>query len=91
MAKKGTPSLPLNLNNKLTPPLNPAKSRTIAVRILSMAMTGYYRTLRRPRQHRPLSMMKYDPVGTLMAYTRGVTLEPMLRIVVGWIRAGELG
>ena len=29
-----------------------------------MAMTGYYRTLRRPRTHRPLSMMKYDPVGT---------------------------
>lgn len=28
-----------------------------------MAMTGYYRTLRRPRAHRPLSMMKYDPVG----------------------------
>ena len=29
-----------------------------------MAMTGYYRTLRRPRTHKPLSMMKYDPVGT---------------------------
>ena len=28
-----------------------------------MALTGYYRTLRRPRLHRPLSMMKYDPVG----------------------------
>ena len=27
-------------------------------------MTGYYRTLVRPRQHRPLSMLKYDPVGT---------------------------
>lgn len=30
-----------------------------------MALTGYYRTLRRPRAHRPLSMLKYDPVGTL--------------------------
>jgi len=30
-----------------------------------MAMTGFYRTLRRPRAHRPLSMMKYDPVGML--------------------------
>lgn len=30
-----------------------------------MAMTGYYRTLRRPRTSRPLSMLKYDPVGTL--------------------------
>ncbi|KAF6227556.1 hypothetical protein HO173_012195 [Letharia columbiana] len=39
-----------------------AKSRTIAVRLISMALTGYYRTLRRPRVHRPLSMLKYDPV-----------------------------
>ncbi|RVX73577.1 hypothetical protein B0A52_02465 [Exophiala mesophila] len=38
------------------------KSRTIAVRLLSMAMTGYYRTLIRPRTSRPLSMLKYDPV-----------------------------
>lgn len=34
------------------------------VRLISMAMTGYYRTLMRPRLHRPLSMMKYDPIGT---------------------------
>ncbi|KAF2149206.1 50S ribosomal protein L33 [Myriangium duriaei CBS 260.36] len=39
-----------------------AKSRTIAVRLISMAMTGYYKTFVRPRAHRPLSMMKYDPV-----------------------------
>ncbi|KAI5210130.1 hypothetical protein E4T39_00533 [Aureobasidium subglaciale] len=39
-----------------------AKSRTIAVRIISMALTGYYKTLIRPRTHRPLSMLKYDPV-----------------------------
>jgi large subunit ribosomal protein L33 len=39
-----------------------AKSRTIAVRLISMAMTGYYRTMMRPRVHRPLSMLKYDPV-----------------------------
>ncbi|KAN0079029.1 hypothetical protein V8E54_005542 [Elaphomyces granulatus] len=38
------------------------KSRTIAVRLISMAMTGYYRTMVRPRAHRPLSMLKYDPV-----------------------------
>ena len=31
-----------------------------------MAMTGYYRTLMRPRVHRPLSMMKYDPIGTIL-------------------------
>ncbi|TVY24960.1 39S ribosomal protein, mitochondrial, partial [Lachnellula hyalina] len=39
-----------------------AKSRTIAVRLVSMALTGYYKTLMRPRTHRPLSMLKYDPV-----------------------------
>ncbi|KAL2012337.1 hypothetical protein VTN00DRAFT_5055 [Thermoascus crustaceus] len=39
-----------------------AKSRTVAVRLISMAMTGYYRTMVRPRTHRPLSMLKYDPV-----------------------------
>ncbi|KAF2091479.1 hypothetical protein K490DRAFT_60919 [Saccharata proteae CBS 121410] len=38
------------------------KSRTIVVRLLSMAMTGYYRTFTRPRAHKPLSMLKYDPV-----------------------------
>ncbi|KUJ23146.1 uncharacterized protein LY89DRAFT_727921 [Mollisia scopiformis] len=41
-----------------------AKSRTIAVRLVSMALTGYYKTMIRPRLHRPLSMLKYDPVGT---------------------------
>lgn len=39
-----------------------AKSRTITVRLISMAMTGFYRTMIRPRAHRPLSMLKYDPV-----------------------------
>ncbi|KAL3411944.1 ribosomal protein L33 [Aspergillus fumigatus] len=42
--------------------LQHSKSRTIAVRLISMAMTGYYRTMVRPRTHRPLSMLKYDPV-----------------------------
>jgi hypothetical protein len=41
-----------------------AKSRTIMVRLISMAMTGYYRTMQRPRAHQPLSMLKYDPIGT---------------------------
>ncbi|EAW16149.1 mitochondrial 54S ribosomal protein bL33m [Aspergillus fischeri NRRL 181] len=52
MAKKGMRSFLLQS----------AKSRTIAVRLISMAMTGYYRTMIRPRTHRPLSMLKYDPV-----------------------------
>lgn len=50
----------------LIPSRNIAKSRTIAVRLISMALTGYYKTLIRPRQHRPLSMLKYDPVGKLL-------------------------
>ena len=32
-------------------------------------MTGYYRTLMRPRAHRPLSMLKYDPIGTFSLAT----------------------
>ena len=35
-----------------------------------MAMTGYYKTLIRPRTHRPLSMLKYDPVGMFGASER---------------------
>jgi large subunit ribosomal protein L33 len=33
------------------------------VRLMSMALTGFFMTFRRPRTHRPLSMLKYDPVG----------------------------
>ena len=76
MAKKGivyipSPSTPYSHSSpyahtqQLTTCSSTAKSRTIAVRLISMALTGYYRTLRRPRVHRPLSMLKYDPVGTL--------------------------
>ncbi|KAF8429776.1 hypothetical protein EV426DRAFT_582754 [Tirmania nivea] len=39
-----------------------AKTRTIAVRLISMAMTGYFKTMVRPRVHHPLSMIKYDPI-----------------------------
>ena len=42
------------------------ESRTIAVRVVSMAMTGYYKTFRRPRIARPLSFLKYDPIGTFV-------------------------
>ena len=50
---------------RATYPLIPltAKSRTVAVRLMSMALTGFFMTFRRPRTHRPLSMLKYDPVG----------------------------
>jgi len=39
-----------------------------------MAMTGYYKTFVRPRTHRPLSMLKYDPVGTVLLLPRGAWL-----------------
>ncbi|EPS41512.1 hypothetical protein H072_4532 [Dactylellina haptotyla CBS 200.50] len=39
-----------------------AKSRTIAVRLISMALTGFFKTRIRPRLHRPLSMLSYDPI-----------------------------
>ncbi|TRX95673.1 hypothetical protein FHL15_003631 [Xylaria flabelliformis] len=39
------------------------KSRMISVRLLSMAMTGFFYQYARPRTARPMSMLKYDPVG----------------------------
>jgi large subunit ribosomal protein L33 len=41
------------------------------VRLISMAMTGYYRTMQRPRVHQPLSMLKYDPIGTFVSAWEG--------------------
>ncbi|KAI0968198.1 hypothetical protein F4678DRAFT_443610 [Xylaria arbuscula] len=41
------------------------KSRVISVRLLSMAMTGFFYQYARPRTARPMSMLKYDPVGML--------------------------
>ncbi|KAK4150879.1 hypothetical protein C8A00DRAFT_17645, partial [Chaetomidium leptoderma] len=39
-----------------------AKARVINVRLLSMAMTGYFYTFTRPRLSLPMSMIKYDPI-----------------------------
>ena len=41
-----------------------AKSRIVIVRLLSMAATGYFYTFTRPRTALPMSMLKYDPIGT---------------------------
>ncbi|KAI0200955.1 hypothetical protein F4808DRAFT_146900 [Astrocystis sublimbata] len=38
------------------------KSRIISVRLISMAMTGFFYQFSRPRTTRPMSMLKYDPV-----------------------------
>lgn len=81
MARKGTFPFSLSLLRvakkppRLTHTILPsAKSRTIAVRLISMAMTGYYKTLVRPRDHRPLSMLKYDPVGMFIMFLSPVDM-----------------
>ncbi|KAI1325071.1 hypothetical protein F5Y16DRAFT_379244 [Xylariaceae sp. FL0255] len=38
------------------------KTRTVSVRLLSMAMTGFFYQFSRPRTSHPLSMLKYDPI-----------------------------
>jgi hypothetical protein len=49
------------------------------VRLISMAMTGYYRTMQRPRVHQPLSMLKYDPIGTFFCLGDVVASEEMVQ------------
>ncbi|KJZ73234.1 54S ribosomal protein L39 [Hirsutella minnesotensis 3608] len=39
-----------------------AKSRLIHVRLISMAMTGFFYTFKRPRTARMMGLMKYDPI-----------------------------
>ncbi|KAF9115919.1 54S ribosomal protein L39, mitochondrial [Mortierella sp. AM989] len=41
-----------------------AKARTIIVKLLSTAGTGFFYTTRRPRTTAKLSSMKFDPRGT---------------------------
>ncbi|KAI1651158.1 hypothetical protein F4815DRAFT_448735 [Daldinia loculata] len=38
------------------------KTRLLSVRLISMAMTGFFYTFSRPRTSRPMSMLKYDPI-----------------------------
>ncbi|KAJ4293739.1 hypothetical protein N0V88_005247 [Collariella sp. IMI 366227] len=49
------------------------KSRIINVRLLSMAMTGYFYTFTRPRTALPMSMIKYDPISGQRLDSVGVT------------------
>jgi large subunit ribosomal protein L33 len=39
-----------------------AKSRLINVRLISMAMTGFFYTFKRPRTSPLMGLMKYDPI-----------------------------
>ncbi|KUI62211.1 54S ribosomal protein L39, mitochondrial [Cytospora mali] len=38
------------------------KSRIVSVRLLSMALTGFFYQFTRPRTSPPMSMLKYDPI-----------------------------
>ena len=46
-----------------------------------MAMTGYYRTMQRPRAHQPLSMLKYDPIGMRPSLLSILTTKLKLRLL----------
>ncbi|KEY64005.1 hypothetical protein S40285_04820 [Stachybotrys chlorohalonatus IBT 40285] len=39
-----------------------AKSRLINIRVISMAMTGFFYSYKRPRTAGLMSMLKYDPI-----------------------------
>ncbi|KAI0869328.1 50S ribosomal protein L33 [Hypoxylon argillaceum] len=52
-----------------------AKSRMISVRLLSMAMTGFFYQYSRPRTTKPMSMLKYDPVGTSSCFHVSVAID----------------
>ncbi|KAJ0109859.1 hypothetical protein J7T55_004409 [Diaporthe amygdali] len=41
------------------------KSRVVSVRLMSMALTGFFYQFTRPRTSPPMSMLKYDPIGTM--------------------------
>jgi large subunit ribosomal protein L33 len=38
------------------------KTRVINVRLISMAMTGFFYAFKRPRAAKPMGMLKYDPI-----------------------------
>ncbi|KAJ6442052.1 Disintegrin and metalloproteinase domain-containing protein B [Purpureocillium lavendulum] len=73
MAKKGELEFPLSsvqciagtLSIELTHHLPTAKARLINVRLISMAMTGFFYTFKRPRTSPMMGMLKYDPIGRL--------------------------
>ncbi|KXJ97083.1 hypothetical protein Micbo1qcDRAFT_199819 [Microdochium bolleyi] len=52
------------------------KSRIIPVRLISMAMTGFFYQFTRPRTSKPMSMLKYDPIGTTRHFQKHMLLIP---------------
>ncbi|KAI0459193.1 hypothetical protein F5B21DRAFT_341757 [Xylaria acuta] len=59
-----------------------AKSRMISVRLISMAMTGFFYQYARPRTSRPMSMLKYDPVGMSSRFYTSFPSAPSTRPLV---------
>ena len=53
-----------------------AKNRIISVRLLSMAMTGFFYTMRRPRTSSPMGALKYDPIGTSSSLSIDLKSQP---------------
>ncbi|KAG7107102.1 39S ribosomal protein L33 like [Verticillium longisporum] len=49
-------------SNKTCKMAKKTKARVITVRLLSMAMTGFFYTFNRARTASPMSMLKYDPI-----------------------------
>lgn len=49
-------------SNKTSKMAKKTKARVITVRLLSMAMTGFFYTFNRTRTASPMSMLKYDPI-----------------------------
>ncbi|KAL6875040.1 50S ribosomal protein L33 [Trichoderma novae-zelandiae] len=46
-----------------------AKARLLNVRLISMAMTGFFYTFKRPRTAPMMGMLKYDPIGMAQLLT----------------------
>jgi large subunit ribosomal protein L33 len=46
-----------------------AKARLLNVRLISMAMTGFFYTFKRPRTAPMMGMLKYDPIGTELCFS----------------------
>ncbi|KAH7265150.1 uncharacterized protein BKA55DRAFT_685628 [Fusarium redolens] len=51
-----------------------AKARLVHARLVSMAMTGFFYTFKRPRTAPMMSMLKYDPIGTA-SYTENTWIH----------------
>lgn len=56
------------------------KSRIINVRLISMAMTGFFYNFKRPRVAPPMGMLKYDPIGLSPHHSHEYFAAPTLTL-----------